>query len=110
MAFHFAWRLLYTKFCFLFDFATECVSRGRWKAWARTSIPYLQRRRILELGHGPGHLLIALRKAGYQPTGIDLSPGMARLAARELQRAGVDVPLVRCQAQMLPFRAKSFDD
>lgn len=110
MSFHFAWRLLYNKFRFLFDFATERLSRGRWKVWGRTSIPYLQRRRILELGHGPGHLLIALKETGYQPTGIDLSPGMARLAARRLRRAGVEVPLVRCRAQMLPFHAKSFDE
>lgn len=110
MSFHFAWRLLYNKFCFLFDFATERLSRGRWKEWGRTSVPYLQRRRILELGHGPGHLLIALKKAGYEPTGIDPSPGMARLAASRLRRAGVDVPLVRCRAQMLPFHAKSFDE
>lgn len=110
MSFHFAWHLLYNKLSLLFDFATECLSRGRWKAWGRTSILYLQRRRILELGHGPGHLLIALKKAGYEPTGIDPSPGMARLAASRLRRAGVNVPLVRCRAQMLPFHAKSFDE
>jgi hypothetical protein len=34
---------------------------------------------------------------------------MGRLAARRLRRAGVEVPLVRCRAQALPFHANSFD-
>ncbi len=109
MSFHFAWRLLYGKLSFMFDFASERVSGGRWKLWGRTCISYVQGCRVLELGHGPGHLLIELKKAGHQPTGIDLSPDMGRLAARRLCLAGVDVPLVRCQAQTLPFRSNSFD-
>jgi len=109
MSFHFAWRLLYDKLSFMFDFASERVSGGRWRQWGRISISYVRGRRVLELGHGPGHLLIELKKAGHQPTGIDLSPGMGRLAARRLRRAGVDVPLVRCRAQILPFHTNSFD-
>src|SRR5512139_252409 len=34
---------------------------------------------------------------------------MARLASRRLHDAGVEIPLVRCRAQILPFRANSFD-
>ncbi len=109
MSFHFAWRLLYDKLAFMFDFASEHVSGGRWKRWGRTSIYYVQGRRVLELGHGPGHLLVELKKAGYQPVGIDVSCGMGRLAARRLRHAGVEAPLVRCRAQILPFRANSFD-
>ncbi len=109
MSFHFAWRLLYDKLSFMFDFASERVSGGRWKRWGRTSISYVKGSRVLELGHGPGHLLIELKRAGCQPTGIDLSCGMGRLAARRLHQAGVGVPLVRCRAQILPFRANSFD-
>jgi len=109
MSFHFAWHLLYDKLSFMFDFASERVSGGRWKRWGRSSISYVKGSRVLELGHGPGHLLIELKRAGYQPTGIDLSCGMGRLAARQLRHAGVEVPLVRCRAQLLPFRANSFD-
>ncbi|MGE5842035.1 MAG: class I SAM-dependent methyltransferase, partial [Deltaproteobacteria bacterium] len=76
----------------------------------RTSMSYLQGGRVLELAHGPGHLLISLKRSGYQPFGIDLSPTMGRQAARRLRRAGCEVPLVRCQAQSLPFRSGSFDD
>jgi SAM-dependent methyltransferase len=93
----------------MFDFASGRVSGGRWKRWGCTAVSYVQGRRVLELGHGPGHLLIELKIAGYQPTGIDLSPGMGRLASRRLRLAGLNVPLVRCRAQVLPFRANSFD-
>src|SRR5512143_44151 len=105
MSFHFAWRLLYDRLSFMFDFASGRVSGGRWKRWGRTAVSFVQGRRVLELGHGPGHLLIELKKAGYRPTGIDLSPGMGRLASRRLRLAGLNVPLVRCRAQVLPFRA-----
>lgn len=109
MSFHFAWRLLYDKLSFMFDFASDRVSGGRWKLWGRTSISYVSGRRVLELGHGPGYLLIELKRAGYEPTGVDLSRGMGRLTSRRLRRAGMDIPLVRCRAQALPFRANSFD-
>jgi len=79
-------------------------------AWGRTSMNYLQGGRVLELAHGPGHLLISLKRSGYQPFGIDLSPSMGKQAAKRLRRAGCEVPLVRCQAQFLPFRSGSFDD
>jgi ubiquinone/menaquinone biosynthesis C-methylase UbiE len=69
----------------------------------------LRGRRILELAHGPGHLLAALKQAGYEPVGIDLSPRMGRQAARRLRRAGLDAPLVRCRAEALPFRSGVFD-
>jgi len=109
MSFHFVWRLLYDKLSFMFDFASDRVSGGRWKRWGRTSVSYVNGRRVLELGHGPGYLLIELKRAGYQPIGIDFSRGMGRLTARRLRRAGIDVSLVRCRAQALPFRANSFD-
>ena len=110
MSFHFLWRLLYRRLAFLFDFATGLVSRGKWMAWGRTSMSYLQGGRVLELAHGPGHLLIFLKRSGYRPFGIDLSPSMGKQAAKRLRRAGCEVPLVRCQAQSLPFRSGSFDD
>jgi ubiquinone/menaquinone biosynthesis C-methylase UbiE len=105
----FGFRLLYNELAWTYDFVAWCVSLGKWKAWGRTAMPHLRGRRILELAHGPGHLLIALKQAEYRPIGIDLSPSMSRLAARRLRRAGVPAPLVRCRAQALPFRSGCFD-
>jgi ubiquinone/menaquinone biosynthesis C-methylase UbiE len=107
---HAAWHLLYGRMAWLFDFVAHRVSGGKWEAWGRSSLPYLQGERVLELAHGPGHLLLALAGAGYRPVGIDRSSQMGRQAARRLRRAGVRVPLVRCEAQALPFRAGVFDE
>ncbi|MCE5283803.1 MAG: class I SAM-dependent methyltransferase [Deltaproteobacteria bacterium] len=110
MNFHFLWRLLYNNSARMYDFLSFLVSWGKWKAWCRTSLAFLKERRILELANGPGHLLISLKNAGYQPVGIDLSPRMIRRAKRRLRRARIDVPLVRCRTQALPFRSGSFDE
>ena len=105
----FCLRLLYNELAWAYDAVAWCVSLGRWKAWGRTSIGYVRGRRVLELAHGPGHLLIALKQAGCEPVGIDLSAHMTRRASRRLRRAGVAVPVVRCRAQALPFRSGWFD-
>ncbi|MER3469549.1 MAG: class I SAM-dependent methyltransferase, partial [Thermoflexus sp.] len=62
--------------------------------------------RVLEIGHGPGHLLRAMARAGWHPVGLDRSAAMGRRARR---RAGPSVPLVRGEAQRLPFRDRGFD-
>ncbi len=112
----FGFRLLYNELAWMYDVVAWCVSLGRWRAWGRASIQYLpgrsphgDSRRVLELAHGPGHLLIALRQAGYRTVGIDLSSAMGRQAARRLHRAGLNIPLARCRAQALPFRSGCFD-
>ena len=102
-------RLLYNELAWTYDLVAWCVSLGHWQAWGRTSIRHLRGKRILELAHGPGHLLAALKQAGYEPVGIDLSPRMGWQAARRLRRTGIDAPLVRCRAEALPFRSGAFD-
>jgi ubiquinone/menaquinone biosynthesis C-methylase UbiE len=102
-------RLLYTKFAWTYDLVAWVVSLGQWRAWGRAAIPYLRGERILELAHGPGHLLATMTNQGLSATGLDLSPHMGRLAKRRLRRAGLVVPLVRAQAQALPFREGCFD-
>ena len=65
--------------------------------------------RVLEIGHGPGHLLITLARSGHRPIGIDLSPDMIRLARKNIRQAGVTAPQVHCRVQALPFRSGAFD-
>ena len=105
----FFFRLLYNEFAWSYDLVAWVVSLGRWKAWGRTALHHLRGSRVLELGHGPGHLLVALQKRGYDPVGLDLSVNMGRQARRRLDRAGLSVPLVRTRAQALPFRDEYFD-
>lgn len=102
-------RLLYNELAWGYDVVAALVSLGHWKAWGRTTLAHLQGQQILELGHGTGHLLLALKTRGFDPVGVDLSPSMARQAQARLRRAGVSVPLVQARAQTLPFPGRSFD-
>ncbi|HZY44793.1 MAG TPA: methyltransferase domain-containing protein [Anaerolineae bacterium] len=105
----FVFHLLYNQFAFTYDLVASLVSFGQWKNWGRTSLSRVHGDRILELGHGPGHLLIALARSGRTPIGIDLSPHMSRIARSNLRRAKLNVPHVRGRSQALPFRSNSFE-
>jgi ubiquinone/menaquinone biosynthesis C-methylase UbiE len=105
----FAFRLLYNELAFTYDAVAWLVSLGQWQAWGRTALSRVRGRRVLELGHGPGHMLIALARSGRSPIGIDLSAHMIRLAQRRLRKAGLSIPQVRCRVQALPFRSDTFD-
>lgn len=105
----FGFRLLYNELAWSYDAVSWLVSFGQWRDWQRAGLAYLKGGDILELGHGPGHMLLALRQAGNRVVGCDLSPYMGRMAQRRLQQAGVAVPLVRGRAEKLPFSTASFD-
>lgn len=92
-------------------------------------IPFIEGNRVLEIGHGPGHLQRALLSWGLVAVGIDESSQMGRLAKRNLagrsslrasrQPSVVPPPdpqfdythinLARGLAQYLPFSSEAFD-
>lgn len=100
-----AFHLLYTHFAPAYDAVAWAVSFGQWRDWGKAALPYLSGPRVLELGHGPGHMLAALSVHGYEAVGLDLSPQMGRLA----QRRSPAPSIVRARAQATPFAAGSFD-
>jgi ubiquinone/menaquinone biosynthesis C-methylase UbiE len=103
-------RLLYNELAFLYDPVSWAVSLGQWRAWQRTIWPHLPPNgRVLEVGIGPGHLLVHLASGGYQAVGLDLSPAMLRLARRRMLRQRLTAHLCRGQAKDLPFAALAFD-
>lgn len=102
-------RLLYNEMAWTYDVVSWLASLGQWRAWQRTALPYLRGQRVLELAHGPGHMLLALAESGREVVGLDLSPHMGRMAHRRLRRAGIAPALVRGRAQALPLAAGSFD-
>lgn len=109
-------RLLYNRCAWAYDSVSWLVSLGAWKAWGRTVTPYIRGQRVLELAHGPGHLLVTMERAGYDPVGVDISPAMGHLANRRWRHAArtgqiepSTAPLVQALAQALPFRSDSFD-
>lgn len=97
---------LYHSFAFTYDLVAATVSFGGWKNWVYSIIPYINGVRILELGHGPGHLQRILLNRGLQPAAIDESTQMGRIAKRRL---GVSQKLSRALAQHLPFANASFE-
>lgn len=106
----FVFRLLYHQFAWTYDAVAWVVSAGQWKTWVLSVVPLLDGAgRILEIGHGPGHLLERLLQDGRQVTGVDLSPQMGRRAMRRLKRRGHAPQLVRADAMHLPFQDGSFE-
>ncbi len=101
--------LLYQPMAWSYDAVAWLVSLGRWRSWVGSILPYVSPDgRVLELGHGPGHLQVAMRNQGLAPFGIDLSRQMGRLAARRLAAAGSRPLLVRADGRRLPFRSGAF--
>ncbi len=117
--------LLYHPFAFTYDLVAATVSLGRWNDWVLSVIPFIEGNRILEIGHGPGHLQRALLSRSLVAVGIDESGPMGRLAKRNLTgplnsttdnsksndqvRADPQANLTRGIAQQLPFPSNSFD-
>ena len=102
----FGFRLLYNEFAWTYDVVSWLVSLGDWRRWQVAALPFVVGRDVLEIGHGPGHMLLALQNAGCDVVGLDLSPHMGRLAQKRTQRT---VPLVRGPVQNLPFETAVFD-
>lgn len=90
-------------------------------------IPFVEGNRLLEIGHGPGHLQRVLLSRGLFAVGIDESAQMGHLAKRNLARrspsrssqqasfpsnpqsAYTQINLTRGIGQHLPFPHESFD-
>lgn len=100
--------LLYHQFAWLYDAVAWMVSFGRWQDWILATLPYLEGDPILEIGHGPGHLLQALCEQRKRAFGLDESRQMSRLASRRLVNMGYSHNLVNGYAQFLPFTEASF--
>jgi ubiquinone/menaquinone biosynthesis C-methylase UbiE len=119
----FFFRLLYHQFAFTYDLVAATVSIGRWKDWVLSVLPFIEGDRVLEIGHGPGHLQRALLDRNLLAFGIDESTQMGRLASHNLARFlrpktgqpgnlnmhHTKINLTRGIAQHLPFPSNSFD-
>lgn len=103
-------RWLYHPLAFSYDWVAAVVSLGHWNDWGRSVLRFIRGSRVLELGHGPGHLQVSMRNGGLWAAGLDESRQMSRMAAYRLRRnSDSDVKLARGLAQALPFAAGSFD-
>lgn len=87
------------------------------KSWGLWRIPEsrlhllgdTRERDVLELGCGGARWSIALARSGARVVGLDFSWRQLRHAAREVRKSRVKFPLVRADAEHLPFEPGSFD-
>lgn len=116
----FFFHLLYHPFAFTYDLVAATVSFGKWKDWVFSILPFIEGTRILELGHGPGHLqrlLLAQPPVGNRGlfvVAIDESAQMGRIAKRRLGAShtvlrSAQGKLTRGLAQSLPYQNGAFD-
>lgn len=106
----FGFRLLYQEMAWSYDVVSWLVSLGQWRCWQLAALDFLPppatAPRVLELGHGPGHMLLTLAERGYRPLGLDLSPQMGRIAR---QRVNGRIPLLRASVTAVPLADQSVD-
>ncbi len=102
-------RLLYNEFAWTYDLVSWVVSLGAWRDWQLAALPFVDGPSVLEIAHGPGHMLLALKRAGFEVMGLDLSAHMSQQAQRRLQKANTPLSLLRGTAQALPLTDKTFD-
>lgn len=88
---------------------TELFSLGQWERWQNRVFEDLSGKKILEVGVGPGKLLIRLAKKGYSVTGIELRSGMAYEARRRTKKAGFEIDILDQPIYRLPFKNEVFD-
>lgn len=100
-AYH-AWPLIYSNLITLLSF-------GQWEQWQSKIFDDLSGHKILEIGVGPGKLLLKLVQKGYDITGIELRRGMAYEARRRLKRAGYPSQILQQSVDKLPFDDEIFD-
>jgi ubiquinone/menaquinone biosynthesis C-methylase UbiE len=96
-------KLLYHPFAWAYDGVASIVSLGAWQTWVRSVVPLVDGTKALEIGFGPGHLLVELSQKGVTTFGLDESQQMVKLAHKRLRNTGLPVNLLRGQAQSLPL-------
>lgn len=95
----------------------DWISGSFERKYAETGVAQLKVQhgeRVLEIGYGTGHMLIALAEqvgSTGKVVGIDISNGMYEIALNRLQKTGFDdrVKIVCGDALILPFESNTFD-
>jgi ubiquinone/menaquinone biosynthesis C-methylase UbiE len=105
----FAFEQLYTNFAWAYDWVSRTFFLGQWRVWQRAILPFIEGKRVLEVGMGTGDLQLDLLRAGYEAFGVDLSPQMLRQAISKSRRLGILFRACRASACALPFPDEWFD-
>ena len=101
-------RLLYNPFAWTYDWVARIVSLGMWNDWILCVIPFLHGDPILEIGHGTGHLQLALLEIRSAIFGLDSSTSMGTITRKRLQQNNKSYMLSRGTASLIPFPDNCF--
>jgi ubiquinone/menaquinone biosynthesis C-methylase UbiE len=93
----------------IYNGVTQLLSGGQWEKWQNSVFDDITGTKILEIGVGPGRLLIRMSKKGYKVTGIEIQKGMAFEARKNIKQAGLDVDILQQSVYNLPFKDNEFD-
>src|SRR3990167_7885599 len=107
-------RELFNAIADRYDFINTVLSFGRDKAWRRSLLRYLPKRRglkVVDLATGTGEQIRALKKDGRieNMIGIDISEKMLELARKKLQHSMPPVHLLLGNALRIPLEDASCD-
>jgi ubiquinone/menaquinone biosynthesis C-methylase UbiE len=95
---------------FIYNGVTQLLSVGQWEKWQNSVFDDLTGKKVLEVGVGPGKLLIRMAKKGYFVTGIEFLKGMAYEARRKVKKAGFEIDILQQSIYHMPFKDNEFDD
>ena len=93
--------------------STTSIFQRHYDLIARDILSYCSQGSILDIGTGPGWLLVKLHQLspGIRGTGVDASPSMVAKARKNIAKAGLSgmIEVLEGKASHLPFADGSFD-
>ncbi|MDP1721924.1 MAG: methyltransferase domain-containing protein [Candidatus Gottesmanbacteria bacterium] len=99
-------RKFFARWAPYYDLVAFVLKPLRYDAARRLQLPHDSR--VLDVATGTGEQALALAKAGYDVTGIDLSPDMLKRATKK-RTSSIKLKFVHSDATQLPFTSNSFD-
>jgi ubiquinone/menaquinone biosynthesis C-methylase UbiE len=102
-------RILYDKLPGFYN-AMDLLTFGAWWGLVRRALDYVPvGGHVLEVGFGPGRLLVELARRSEAAFGIDLAGGMCRFTHDRLAKQGLAPNITRGSMFRLPYPADSFE-
>jgi len=103
---------LYHKFSWSYNSVAWIISLGQWNKWVMSVLDLLNSTDggiILELGHGPGNLLVHASQIGLNIIGLDESAWMNKQAKEYMIQQNLKPKLLNGIAERLPIASASIN-